>query len=124
MSEAFANMQSDAAASGASIKLSELRSARHEAWCERSLGSRRRIDSGLGLSIRMDDGRCETLHVAITQKIDYSHDAGGINMFASPMPAIDEVLASNIQFLMRRTDRIKFNLTAWFSFEEIPGVVS
>jgi hypothetical protein len=46
-----------------------------------------------------------------------------MNMFASPMPATDEALASNIQFLMQRADSIKFNLNnVVSSADEIPAV--
>lgn len=46
-----------------------------------------------------------------------------MNMFASAMPATDEALASNLRFLMQRSEAIKFNLSGVVSsVDEVPAV--
>lgn len=92
-----------------------------------STSGRRAVVEGfdLGLGLTRTDGQWALRDFAASQdaKIYYSHGGGDRNMFASAMPATDEALASNLQFLMQRADNIKFNLNGVVSFaSEVPAV--
>jgi hypothetical protein len=111
-------------AGGAPIKLSELRALRDMGL---STGGRRAVVEGfdLALGLTRHDGQWALRDFAGNQnaKIYYSYGGGDRNMFASAMPASDEALAVNLQFLMNRSEGIKFNLSGVVSsIDEIPAV--
>jgi hypothetical protein len=66
----------------------------------------------LGLGLTRTDGQWALRDFARNQdaRIYYSHGADDVNLFNSPIPATDEILGSNIEFLMQRSNNIKFNL--------------
>ncbi|MCJ0764512.1 hypothetical protein [Variovorax terrae] len=114
----------DAAAGASPIKLSELRALRDMGL---STTGRRAVLEGfdLGLGLTRTEGQWALRDFASSQnaKIYYSYGGGNLNMFASAMPASDEALASNIRFLMQRSEGIKFNLNGVISSAaEIPAV--
>jgi hypothetical protein len=108
-----------------SIALSELRQLRDLGL---SREGRRAVVEGfdLGLGLTRIDGQWALREFASDQnaKIYYSHGAGNLNMFNSAIPASNEILASNLKFLMERSGGIRFNLNGVVnSLDEIPAVM-
>ncbi|MCU7929032.1 MAG: hypothetical protein KZQ97_21730, partial [Candidatus Thiodiazotropha sp. (ex Dulcina madagascariensis)] len=107
------------------IKLSELRALKEMGL---SQSGRRAVVEGydLGLGLTRSDGQWALRDFARNQdaRIYFSHGADDINMFNSAIPATDKILASNIEFLMQRSNNIRFNLNGVVnSVDDVPSVV-